>query len=70
MTEGNTDKALQPSNKVVQGKYSRYVMVCDLFLALGKKLQDLCIYIMPDLDLTVHHGMKLPNALVESTKGC
>lgn len=38
MTEGSADKALQLSNKVVQGKHSRYVMVCDLFFpCFGKK---------------------------------
>lgn len=37
MTEGSTDKVLQLSNKVVQGKYSRYVMVCDLSLLWKKK---------------------------------
>lgn len=73
MTEGSADKALQLSSKVVQGKYSRYIMVCNLFFSLlwGKKtLLDLCIYIIPELDLMVHQGMKPPNALVESTKGC
>lgn len=58
MTEGSTDKVLQLSNKIVQGKYSRYVMVCDPFFSLlwEKTLGSLHLYYSrPGFDGALRH---------------